>query len=193
MSNMFIGSNICEITESGNLSIPQAFLRNLKRRDSALQMFIGFHENAVCLVLYDEDFVDMQHAEITMARPACTPDAYDARLRRRFGFVVPASIGPGGILPIPSMLRAQCHIGSNVLLVGTGLRLEIWDLQSVMDCGSSDLRSLAQLHINNPLMEDRNEPCLPLPESHCFVATGHQPGLCVRPVPGLRAGLNSIN
>jgi hypothetical protein len=88
---------------------------------------------------------------------------------------------------LPPMMRERGRIGNSALLVATGQRFEIWDLDMVLERGPSDLVSLATLHLKLQVSnEESHGTSLQTSASRHHTKCVAQSGLRVQQVPALR-------
>ena len=182
MDELFIGSALCEITIGGELLLPHFFHETARRRSAANVLLVGLHDCSPCLVAYDRQYATQHHIS---THPSVPDDPQ--RLRRIYGFVEQTPIAPDGMIVLPALMRDRGRIGATALLVATGERFEIWDLEAVLHGGPSDLILLAThhrlAHIANEVL---HVPALSSHQPRCGADMPHQPGLRVQPVSQMR-------
>ncbi|QBM77484.1 division/cell wall cluster transcriptional repressor MraZ [Sphingomonas sp. AAP5] len=146
MQEMYIGSALCEVTPGGELMLPRRFFETSRSRCIDEFLFIGLHEESPCLIAFDRVYVLQRQFEIA-ERFAKSPRAFHDhhQLRRTYGFVDTAPLAPDGMLQLPATMRERGGIGTAALLVASGACFELWDLESVLAHGPSDLVTLAAL------------------------------------------------
>jgi DNA-binding transcriptional regulator/RsmH inhibitor MraZ len=181
MDDLFIGSALCEVTASGHVMLPHYFSDTARQRSAAGSLFIGLHESSPCLIAFDQVYALQRQYDIDAQR---IDDPQ--RLRRCYGFVERTPIEPDGMIMLPALMRQRGHIGDAVLLVATGQRFEIWDLESLLQGGPSDLILLAthhrMVHIANEVLHVAT-----LSSSTSDRARrATQSGVRVQPVPAVR-------
>ncbi|MES1975671.1 MAG: division/cell wall cluster transcriptional repressor MraZ [Pseudomonadota bacterium] len=190
MDELFIGSAICEVTSGGEILLPRAFHETAQLRSPNGQWFIGLHEEQRCLVVYDRAFAAQQQWDFETRRAAfigSNLEAHYTRLRRTFGFVETIRLAPDGMMMLGALMRERGRIGASALLVATGQRFEIWDLDYVLARGPSDLVTLATLHLKIQLAnEDCHGPALPSVDSRRRPGNLSQPGFHLQQMPSLR-------
>ena len=183
MDELFIGSALCEVTVAGEILLPRFFHETTQRRSPTKTLFIGLHETAPCLVAYDRHYAQQRHFGAEAQRLHDDPQ----RLRRTYGFVARSAIAPDGMIVLPALMRDRGRIGATALLVATGERFEIWDPETVLHGGPSDLILLAThhrlAHIANEVL---HVPALSSHQPRCGADMPHQPGLRVQPVSQMR-------
>lgn len=188
MDELFIGSAVCEMTSGGEILLPRGFHETARQRSASGQLFVGLHEESRCLVVYDKAFAAQQQWDFDTRRAAfigSNLDAHYTRLRRTFGFVEEIMLAPDGMMTLGPLMRERGQIGDSVLLVATGQRFEIWDLDYVLSRGPSELMKLATLHLKVHI-EACHVPALPSVDPRRSTAGVPQPGLRVQQVPALR-------
>lgn len=183
MDELFIGSALSEVTSNGEILLPSYFHQTVLQRCADQALYIGLHETSACLVAFDRPYVQQLYYE----REAY-PQAEDPQcLRRTYGFVERTSLEPDGMIALPALMRERGHIGTAVLLVATGQRFEIWDLETLLQGGPSDLILLAthhrMVHIANEVM---HVPALPASPSRHRADDAIQSGVFLRSVPAVR-------
>ncbi|WEJ99403.1 MAG: division/cell wall cluster transcriptional repressor MraZ [Candidatus Sphingomonas phytovorans] len=190
MDELFIGSAICEMTSGGEILLPRSFHETARQRAMGGQLFVGLHEESRCLVVYDKAFAAQQQWDFDTRRAAfigSNLDAHYTRLRRTFGFVEEIMLAPDGMMTLGPLMRERGNIGDSVLLVATGQRFEIWDLEFALSRGPSELMKLASLHLKIHIAnEERHVPALSPVESRRRAASAAQPGLRVQQMPAVR-------
>lgn len=188
MDELFIGSAVCEMTSGGEILLPRSFHETARQRSASGQLFVGLHEESPCLVVYDKAFAAQQQWDFDTRRAAfigSNLQAHHTRLRRSFGFVEEILLAPDGMMALGPLMRERGRIGESVLLVATGQRFEIWDLDYVLSRGPSDLMKLATLHLKVHI-EACHVPTLPSVDPRRRAAGVPQPGLRVQQMPTLR-------
>lgn len=190
MDELFIGSAICEVTSGGEILLPRSFHETARVRSMNGELFVGLHEESRCLVVYDKAFAAQQQFDFETRRAAfigSNLEAHYTRLRRTFGFVEEVRLAPDGMMTIGPITRERGRIGDSVLLVATGQRFEVWDLDFVLSRGPADLMKLAALHLKiQRANEECHVPSLPSVDSRPRAGGVLQPGLRVQQVPALR-------
>jgi MraZ protein len=151
LEQFFSGSALCRVDTVGRLSLPRFVLATLARRGDDRALLIGAHEADPCLVAYDRAFVPLLHADLERRRIADEPKgvgaaAHHARSRRAFGFVAAADVDAGTVI-LPPMMRRRARIAERVLVIGCGAAFEIWDADSALESGDSDLAEIARFHL----------------------------------------------
>ena len=188
MDELFIGSAVCEVTSGGEIVLPRHFHETIMSRSPDGRLFVGLHEESPCLVVYDRIFAAQQQWDFDTRRAAfigSNLDAHYTRLRRTFGFVEEIALAPDGMMTLGPLMRERGQIGESVLLVATGQRFEIWDLEYVLSRGPSELMKLAALHLKVHI-EKCHVPALPSVDPRRRTTGDPQPGPRVQPVPALR-------
>lgn len=188
MDELFIGSAVCEMTSGGEILLPRGFHETARQRSASGQLFVGLHEESRCLVVYDKAFAAQQQWDFDTRRAAfigSNLDAHYTRLRRTFGFVEEIMLAPDGMMTLGPLMRERGQIRDSVLLVATGQRFEIWDLDYVLSRGPSELMKLATLHLKVHI-EECHVPALPSVDPRRRGAAIPQPGVRVQQVPALQ-------
>ncbi len=181
MDELFFGSAVCDVTNAGQMMLPAPFVETIRRRSTNSNLLIGLHQDAACLVAFDRLYAMRRDCEAS-----ATPED-QGRLRRNYGFVEQVTISPAGVMVLSALMRDRGHIGRSALVVATGQRFEIWDLDEVLERGPSDLITLATHHLMTQIgREIGHVPALPAPESRGRAEGAVQPGLRLQHMPTLR-------
>ncbi|MDB5703936.1 MAG: hypothetical protein JWN66_1052 [Sphingomonas bacterium] len=190
MDELFIGSALSEVTSGGEILLPRTFHQTAQLRSQNGSLFVGLHEESRCLVVYDKAFAAQQQWDFDTRRAAfigSNLDAHYTRLRRTFGFVEEVKLAPDGMMTLGALMRERGRIGTTALLVATGQRFEIWDLDFVLERGPADLVALATLHLKIQIAnEECHVPALPSVDSRRRTGNAVQPGLRLQQMPALR-------
>jgi len=190
MDELFIGSAICEVTSGGEIVLPRHFHETILARSPDGRLFLGLHEDSPCLVVYDRIFAAQQQWDFEQRRSSflgANLEAHYARLRRAFGFVEHITLAPDGMMIVAPMMRQRGRIGNAALLVATGPRFEIWDLDTVLECAPADLVALATLHLEFMIPNTGNSGPSPHPAGARHQSTRvAQPGLRLEHMPAPR-------
>ena len=190
MDELFIGSTICEVTDGGEILLPRSFHQTARMRAMDGQLFVGLHEESRCLVVYDKAFAAQQQFDFETRRAAfigSNLDAHYTRLRRTFGFVEEIQLAPDGMMTLGPLMRERGHIGESALLVATGQRFEIWDLDYVLSRGPNELMKLATLHLKiQRTNEECHVPALSSIDPCRRAASALQSGLRLQQMPAVR-------
>jgi len=188
MDELFIGSAVCEMTSGGEILLPRGFHETARHRSAGGQLYVGLHEESRCLVVYDKAFAAQQQWDFDTRRAAfigSNLDAHYTRLRRTFGFVEEIMLAPDGMMTLGPLMRERGQIGNSVLLVATGQRFEIWDLDHVLSFGPAELMKLATLHLKVHI-EACHVPALPSVDPRRRAEGGEQRAPRVQPMPAVR-------
>ena len=190
MDELFIGSAVCEVTAGGEIVLPRHFHETIVARSPDGRLFVGLHEESPCLIVYDRIFAAQQQWELENRRSVflgANLEAHYTRQRRAFGFVEHVTLAPDGMMMLAPLMRQQGQIGNAALLVATGPRFEIWDLDMVLEGASPDLVALATLHLKfQAANEERHVPAVHAAAPHRYTARVAQSGLRLQHVPTLR-------
>ena len=190
MDELFIGSALCEVTNGGEIVLPRHFHETIMARSPDGRLFVGLHEESPCLVVYDRIFAAQQQWDFETRRSTflgTNMEAHYARVRRAFGFVEHVTLAPDGMMILAPLMRERGRIGNSALLVATGPRFEIWDLDMVLERGPSDLVALATLHLKlHNSHEESHGPSLQPSAARHHAKCVAQSGLRVQQVPALR-------
>lgn len=157
MDELFIGSALCEVTSGGEILLPRSFHETVRGRSPDGRLYIGLHEESPCLVAFDSIFATQQQWDFETRKTSfigSNLDAHHTRLRRAFGCVEQAMLAPDGMVTLGPLMRRRGQIGNTALLVATGQRFEIWDLDYVLERAPAELVTLATLHL-----QVANEEC----------------------------------
>lgn len=183
MDELFIGSALCEVTAGGEILLPRYFLETVQQRSGDKSLFIGVHEASACLIAFDRCHAQQRYYDQEAQQLPDDPQ----RLRRTYGFVERTPIDPDGMIVLPPLMRERGHIGDSVLLVATGQRFEIWDLESLLQGGPSDLILLATHHrMAHIAKEVLHVPALSSSSPRHRADGAIQSGVFLQPVPALR-------
>jgi DNA-binding transcriptional regulator/RsmH inhibitor MraZ len=190
MDELFIGSAVCEVTTGGEIVLPRHFHETILSRSPDGRLFVGLHEESPCLVVYDRIFAAQQQWDFETRRSSflgANMEAHYARVRRAFGFAEHVTLAPDGMMVLAPLMRQRGRIGSAALLVATGPRFEIWDLDMVLERAPADLVALATLHLKHqPSNEERHGPSMHSADPHHYTTRNAQSGLRLQHVPALR-------
>jgi len=190
MDELFIGSAICEVTTGGEIVLPRHFHETIISRSPDGRLFVGLHEESPCLVVYDRIFAAQQQWDLENRRSVflgTNLEAHYARQRRAFGFVEHVTLAPDGMMMLAPLMRQQGRIGNAALLVATGPRFEIWDLDMVLESAPADLVALATLHLKYQVAnEEHHGASLRAADPHHYTARVAQSGLRLQRAPVLR-------
>lgn len=188
MDELFIGSALCEVTSGGEIVLPRTFHETALARSGDGRLFVGLHEESPCLVVYDRIFAAQQQWDFETRRSSflgTNMEAHYTRLRRAFGFVEHVTLAPDGMMILGRLMRQRGRIGGAALLVATGPRFEIWDLDLILERAPADLVTLANAHLQTA-SEECHGPSLHPADTRRRAARVAQPGLRVQQVPPLR-------
>lgn len=150
MDKFFFGSAISSVDERGAIVLQADFIETLKARQADGVMFIGRHQDGQRLVIYDTEYFNDQQARTDGQNGSLgggRDDQDEQYLLRTFTFVDKVKVSDRGEIFISPIMRERGRIGSGVLIVGVGHRLELWDLHAVVERGPYDLRWVAQRHL----------------------------------------------
>jgi DNA-binding transcriptional regulator/RsmH inhibitor MraZ len=190
MDELFIGSAICEVTSGGEIVLPRPFHETALARTGDGRLLVGLHEESPCLTVYDRIFAAQQQWDFETRRSSflgTNMDAHYARLRRAFGFVEQVTLAPDGMMVLAPLMRQRGGIGSAALLVATGARFEIWDLDLVLERAPIDLVTLATFHLKLQIAsEECHGPSLHAADPRRHAARIAQSGLRLQHMPTLR-------
>ena len=151
VESFFSGNTIAELDGAGRLTLPSFILSTLARRRSETELQLGWHEFDPCLVAQDKGlqvrlFVDLERRRRREERRGAGDFAHHHRARITFGSLVSESIDARGRVRLPDSLRRRAGLDGAVLIVGTGPRFEIWDLEQARLGRDRSLRELAAWH-----------------------------------------------
>jgi len=190
MDELFIGSAVCEVTSGGEIVLPRHFHETILARSPDGRLFVGLHEESPCLVVYDRIFATQQQWDLETRRSTflgANMEAHYARVRRAFGFVEHVTLAPDGMMVLAPLMREHGRIGNAALLVATGPRFEVWDLDLVLERAPADLVALATLHLKLQISkEESHGPVLRSVDSRHRTTRVAQSGLRVQRVSALR-------
>lgn len=190
VEELFIGSALCEVTAGGEILLPRSFHETARARAPDGRLFVGLHEESPCLVVYDKLFAAQQQWEMDNRKTAFLgPDmeAHHSRLRRIFGFVEQVVLAPDGMMIIAPLMRQRGRLGATALLVATGQRFEVWDLDFVLERAPADIITLATLHLEDYIAnEENNDFSLQYVDAQRRTARTAQPRLRLQQVQAVR-------
>ena len=190
MDELFIGSAICEVTGGGEILLPHSFHETALARSPDGRLLVGLHEESPCLVVYDRIYAAQQQWDFETRRASflgSKPDAHYARLRRAFGLVEQVTLAPDGMITLAPPMRESGQIGTSALLVATGQRFEIWDLDFVLESADADLIALATFHLKLRIAnEECHDPSLQPAETRRRTAHAAQSRLRLQHMPAVR-------
>ena len=145
MSNIFLGSEICEVGADGSVTIP-AFLNDAMPGETA-EILVAKHESDACLIGYGRDHLAALAERNERRRLADEARGEDARahyhrMRRTFALTdrMPRDAAR---ITIPAAMRHLGRIGSHALFVGTGDSFEIWNPEIAVQSDDEQFRDLA--------------------------------------------------
>jgi len=122
----FLGENDCKVDSKGRFRLPSAFLRLLEEGDDEFVLNRGFEE---CLILYPKNVWD----EIieTEIDPLDDYDEDQREFRREFlAGARDIKLDSSERINIPKRLMEYSGIKKEIVLLGIGKKIEIWDLAS---------------------------------------------------------------
>lgn len=151
MSNMFLGSALCEVGEDGSVTIP-GFLSEALPGETA-ELLVSKHAAEGCLVGYGHDHLTQLSARAEARRIADESRGEDARnhyrrMRRTFG-IVEKMPRTGATMTIPAAMRHMGKIGALALFVGAGDSFEIWNPDLAIESDDEQFRELAAFRLNS--------------------------------------------
>ncbi len=197
MDELFIGSALCEVTSGGEILLPLAFHLTARIRSPDGDLLVGLHEESSCLIVYDKGVAAQQHYDNERRRASylgTNLDEHFTRQRRMYGFVEHVTLAPDGMMVLPSLIRDRGRIGGAALLVATGERFEIWDLDFVLERGPSELVTLATLQLKQHLAnEEQHDISLPRAGAPYRTPVIAPSGIRVQPVPPVRPRHDPVN
>ena len=187
MSDLFIGSALSCIGVRGNMPLHDAFCVTIQSRAMNDQLFVGLHDEAQCMVVYDGAGIAELHRQ-NRERLVCNDvQATEAARRRAFGFVAPTRLDGQGRISIAHWMHARRGVAQRTLLVGMGDHFEIWNLEHVLEHGPADLAMLATLHTSSPSNTDpRHAPSLHIVSPSRRARHAGESGLSVQQVSALQ-------
>lgn len=120
----FSGKNYYTIDSKGRIPVPPSIKEILSTNYSTKLIFVN-HEFDHCLCAYPVDEWN-KLLEKVKGMPQ-TSDAVKYYMRRVVGSAIECEIDKQGRVLIPSALRGDARLSSDVVLLGLGNRIEIWD------------------------------------------------------------------
>lgn len=147
-SQIFSGSALGSLDETGRVRLPPFILREMDRRREGGRVLFGVHEKDNCLTGYASALRPRLEAELERRRlrdeaEGRGADEHHARARRVFGLVEEARYDASGRLTLPPLARRR-GLGRDILFVGVGSHFEIWDPSLAIAEGDTELRYLAR-------------------------------------------------
>ena len=139
---MFMGSYDHSLDAKGRMTIPSKF------REALGDKFVITKSPDPCLCIYD-----LPSWERFVQKLSGLP--YNTRKQRelvRFFMSTATEVEPDrqGRILLPQKLRTHAHIEKNVVMMGVGARIEIWDPQTYEDGGiSDDMNEIAEELLGN--------------------------------------------
>lgn len=137
----FMGTYTPRLDEKGRLFLPAKF------RDRLAEGVVVTRGQENCLVVWPED-VFLQEANRAQQTPMTNRGARDYA-RVLFGGAESGTPDKQGRIGIPSLLRAYAGITKDVVVVGVGDRIEIWDpvrYEEVFTAAASRFAELDEEH-----------------------------------------------
>jgi len=126
----FYGKYYYTLDAKGRILIPPPFKETLSSNYSFKLVFVN-HEFDYCLCAFPvEEWNKLM--ERVKAMPQ-TSDAVKYFMRRVIGSAVECEIDKQGRVLIPSALRVDAYLNNEVILVGQGHKIEIWDKSKYED------------------------------------------------------------
>jgi len=122
----FLGENDCKVDAKGRFRLPSAFLRQLEGEEEEFVLNRGFEE---CLILYPRKVWD----EIieTEIEPLDDYDEEAREFRREFlAGARDVKLDSSERINIPKRLMDYADINKEIVLLGIGKKIEIWDLKA---------------------------------------------------------------
>ena len=140
----FSGKNYYALDSKGRIPIPPAIKEILSSNYSMKLVFVN-SEFDKCLCAYPVDEWN-RLIEKVKGMPQ-TSDAVKYYMRRVIGSAVECDIDKQGRVLIPAALRVDSYLTDEVVLVGLGNKLEIWDkkeFENVADPSKLDKETIRQ-------------------------------------------------
>ncbi len=120
----FIGKHYNSLDAKGRLIIPAPFRESLAGTDSST-LFVTNDAFDKCICAYSIEEWKLMVAKVK-ALPQ-TSDAVKYYMRRVIGSAVKCEMDKQGRILISPALRKDAGLGSEIVLIGVGERIEIWD------------------------------------------------------------------
>ncbi len=140
----FFGKSYYTLDSKGRIPIPPSIKEILSSNYSMKLVFVN-HEFDNCLCAYPVEEWN-KHLEKVKGMPQAS-DAVQYYMRRVIGSAVECEIDKQGRVLIPSALRGDAHLNNEVVLLGLGNRIEIWDKkehENVADPSKLDKETIKQ-------------------------------------------------
>lgn len=119
---MFRGRFVHSIDTKGRISIPASFRSELERRSDRAPILTNAYQ---CLHLYPyEDWLEVERRIVENATEDLDQQAYQ---RMMISGANECPIDKQGRMLIPQILREHAGLEKDVMIAGTGPRIELWD------------------------------------------------------------------
>ena len=140
---MFRGVNQLSLDAKGRLSIPNRYRDALE-----LQVVLTIDTEEQCLLIYSlPRWLEIEKQ--IEALPSFDPTARRVQ-RLLLGHATDVNIDNNGRLLVPSPLRDYAQLGKNVVLIGQGKKLELWDETKWMVCRETWLKEEREVQEPRP-------------------------------------------
>jgi MraZ protein len=141
----FVGNALARVHSSGRVRLPEFARRVLDRHPSSI--FVGLHPDAPCLIAFDSRYAArlgerLEQAAENRREEAAELSQRNNRMRRLFGTTEETG-WPCDRINLPEHARRRAGIDREVLFVGVGGAMEIWDPQAAAQSGDEMLEALA--------------------------------------------------
>jgi len=127
----FTGKHYKSLDAKGRIIIPAPFREILSSKDHSSTLIITNDVFDKCLCAYPVD--EWQKLVEKASSLPQTNDAVKYYMRRVIGSAVECEIDKQGRLLLPPALRTDAGLNSEVVLIGLGNRIEIWDKEKHSD------------------------------------------------------------
>jgi len=127
----FTGKHYKSLDAKGRVIIPAPFREILSSTDHSSTLIITNDVFDKCLCAYPVD--EWQRLVEKASSLPQTNDAVKYYMRRVIGSAVECEIDKQGRLLLPPALRTDAGLNSEVVLIGLGNRIEIWDKEKHSD------------------------------------------------------------
>jgi MraZ protein len=150
MTNLYHGSELCEVDTDGNVAIP-AFLEDALAAETSSEIVVAKHQADSCLVGYGGGHLATLAERAERRRLAEEARGEEARghyhrMRSTFGLSERMKRDGKG-LRIPAAMRHLGRIDDLALFVGTGDSFEIWNPVLALESDDEHFRALAEFRL----------------------------------------------
>lgn len=150
MTNLYHGSELCEVDADGNVAMP-AFLEAALAPETNPEIVVAKHQADSCLIGYGRDHLSTLADRAERRRLADEDRGEEARghyrrMRSTFGLSERMKREGKGLC-IPAAMRHLGGIDDLALFVGTGDSFEIWNPKLALESDDEHFRALAEFRL----------------------------------------------